>query len=178
LDWNKHFVELIQSNQEKEPRGGNHTDKIELGKRNLHHGVLVIWPKHHSVHIYCRFGMSSFIIGMEQMFNSSPKWKNEAQKSAKHDLRQLLSFCRAEPQRAWTTSGLGKGELTLRLLHYCITLGAREEGLDLLKLLSSNFDSENFEGIQNDQVAQAIADFVSQVSGKPLVDLKFEIQLS
>ena len=178
LDWNKHFVELIQSNQEKEARSGNRKDKIELGKRNLYHGVLVIWPKHHSIPIYCRFGLPSLLIRMGHMLNSSSKWKNEARQSVKSDLRQLLSFYRAEPQRAWTTSGLGKGELTLRLLRFCITLRAREEGLDLLKLLGSNFDSDNFEGIQNDQVARAIADFVSQVSGKPLFDLKFEIQLS
>ena len=52
LDWNKHFVELFQSNQEKEARSGNCKDKIELGKRNLYHGVLVIWPKHHSIPFY------------------------------------------------------------------------------------------------------------------------------
>ena len=178
MDWNKHFVELIQSNQEKEARSENRKDKIELGKRNLYHGVLVIWPKHHSIPFYCRFGLPSLLIRMGHMLNSSSKWKNEARQSVKSDLQQLLSFCRAEPLRAWTTSGLGKGELTLRLLRFCITLRAREEGLDLLKLLGSNFDSENFEGIQNDQVARAIADFVSQVSGKPLFDLKFEIQLS
>ena len=178
LDCNKHFVQLIQSNQEKEARSENRKDKIELGKRNLYHGVLVIWPKHHSIPIYCRFGLPSLLIRMGHILNSSSKWKNEARQSVKSDLRQLLSFCRAEPLRAWTTSGLGKGELTLRLLRFCITLRAREEGLDLLKLLGSKFDSDNFEGIQNDQVARAIADFVSQVSGKPLFDLKFEIQLS
>ena len=112
LDWNKHFVELIQSNQEKEARSGNRKDKIELGKRNLYHGVLVIWPKHHSIPIYCRFGLPSLLIRMGHMLNSSSKWKNEARQSVKSDLRQLLSFCRAEPQRAWTTSGLRKGQLT------------------------------------------------------------------
>jgi hypothetical protein len=52
-------------------------------------------------------------------------------------------------------------------------LQAFEEGFQLLKILGSDFDSENFEGIQNDQVAQAIADFVSQVTGKTLFNIKF-----
>lgn len=173
LDWNKHFVELIQLNKEKEAYFEKCKEKVELSKRNLHNGVIVIWPKHHSVPIYCQFGLPSLLIRMGQMLNSSQNWKDETRQSVKSDLQQLVSFCRAEPQRAWTTPGLGKGELTLRLLRFCITLRAREEGLDVLQLLGSNFDSENFEGIQNDQVAQAIADFVSQVTGKPLFDLKF-----
>jgi 16S rRNA A1518/A1519 N6-dimethyltransferase RsmA/KsgA/DIM1 with predicted DNA glycosylase/AP lyase activity len=99
--------------------------------------------------------------------------KSEERQSVRSDLRQLVSFCRAEPQRAWTTSDLGKGELTLRLLRFCTSLQAFEEGFQLLKILGSDFDSENFEGIQNEQVAQAIADFVSQVTGKTLFNIKF-----
>jgi hypothetical protein len=50
----------------------------------------------------------------------------------------------------------------------CIRLEAREEGLALLKLLGLDFpedqkgignNSENFEGIQNEQVALAISKF-------------------
>ncbi len=74
----------------------------------------------------------------------------------------------------------GNGELTLRLFRFCITLKAREEGIALLKLVCSNFYEESwhgiekFEGIQTEEVAQTIAefvcaDFVRQVSGnKPL----------
>jgi hypothetical protein len=170
LDWDKHFVGLIQSNPEKEVYSENHKVKVELGKRNLHHGVLVIWPKHLSVPIYCRFGLHSLLIRMGHMNSSS---KSEERQSVRSDLRQLVSFCRAEPQRAWTTSDLGKGELTLRLLRFCTSLQAFEEGFQLLKILGSDFDSENFEGIQNEQVAQAIADFVSQVTGKTLFNIKF-----
>jgi hypothetical protein len=42
LDWDKHFVGLIQSNPEKEVYSKNRHVKLELGKRNFHHGVLVI----------------------------------------------------------------------------------------------------------------------------------------
>jgi hypothetical protein len=47
-------------------------------------------------------------------------------------------------------------------------LQAFEEGFQLLKKLGSDLYSENFEGMQNDQVAQAFADFVSQVTGNSL----------
>jgi hypothetical protein len=61
--------------------------------------------------------------------------------------------------------------LTLKLLHFCITLRASEKGFDLMKILSSNFDgdsqdTEMFEGIQTEDVAQAIANFERQVCGK------------
>jgi hypothetical protein len=63
-----------------------------------------------------------------------------------------------------------KGELTLRLLQFCIALRARKEGLDLLKNLGSSFDEdsqdrENFEGIKTEDVALAIAKFECQVCG-------------
>lgn len=75
----------------------------------------------------------------------------------------------------WNEQGKRKGELAPRLLRLCIALQAREEGLALLKILGSNFvcgagisKAESFEGIQNEQVAQTIADFECQVSGKTL----------
>jgi hypothetical protein len=50
------------------------------------------------------------------------------------------------------------------LFRFCITLKAREEGIDLLKLVCSNFYEEShgieFEGIQTEEVAQTIAEFV------------------
>jgi hypothetical protein len=72
LDWDKHFVGLIQSNPEKEVYSENHKVKVELGKRNLHHGVLVIWPKHSS-HLLLVWP-SLLLIRMGHM-NSSPKWE-------------------------------------------------------------------------------------------------------
>jgi hypothetical protein len=167
LNWRTHFVGVLES-EKGDGCSEDFDDQIEFAKKHLENGVLVIWPKHQSIPMYCHYGLVSFLNSIEKSI-ASIKLQEDSRHSAISNLRQLSSFCRAEPLRAWTTSGLGKGELTLRLLRFCITLRAREEGLDLLKLLGSNFDSENFEGIQNDQVAQAIADFVSQVSGKPAV---------
>jgi hypothetical protein len=60
-------------------------------------------------------------------------------------------------------------------------MSAHEEGLDLLKLLGSNFefrgkfDTENFEGIQN-KVTQAISDFLNEVTGKLLLDFNLKVR--
>jgi hypothetical protein len=68
-----------------------------------------------------------------------------------------------------------KGELTWKLLYFCITLRAREEGLTLLETLGADFEehcqellgisTEAFEGIQNELVAKAIAIFQCEVAG-------------
>jgi hypothetical protein len=115
---------------------------------------------------------------MSKSLVSAPNWKEETRQQVKNELRQLISFCCAEPEKVWTLAGMENGELTLRLFRFCITLRAREEGIDLLNLVCSNFyeeshDIEKFEGIQTEEVAQTIAeflcaDFVRQVSGKPL----------
>jgi hypothetical protein len=61
-------------------------------------------------------------------------------------------------------------------------MSAHEEGLDLLKLLGSNFefrgkfDTENVEGIQNEEVAQAISDFLNEVTGKLLLDFNLKVR--
>jgi hypothetical protein len=178
LKSNQHFVGRIEDrfsssrkDQDKkmENRGGNSTE---------HHGVLVIWPKHNSFQMYCRYGLQSLLIWMSKSLVSAPNWKEETQQQAKNELRQLISFCCSEPEKVWALAGMENGELTLRLFRFCITLRAREEGIDLLKLVCSNFyeeshDIEKFEGIQTEEVAQKIAEFlcadlVRQVSGKPL----------
>jgi hypothetical protein len=49
-------------------------------------------------------------------------------------------------------------------------------------LLGSNFefrgkfDTENFEGIQNEEVAQAISDFLNEVTGKLLLDFNLKVR--
>jgi hypothetical protein len=68
-----------------------------------------------------------------------------------------------------------KGELTWKLLYFCITLRAHEEGLALLETLGANFEekcqelleisTEAFEGIQNELVAEAIAKFQCVIAG-------------
>lgn len=105
------------------------------------------------------------------------KWQELAREQLSRDLHQIIAFWCAKPQRVWIEDpDLENGELTLRLLRLCITLRTREGGLALLNAIGSDFNSPTsaedgsnslqlFEGIQNERVAQAIAEFSCQVSG-------------
>jgi hypothetical protein len=113
---------------------------------------------------------------MENLLVSTSHWQNEERKMATRDLHQLISFCCAQPKLVWAGQPeMQKGELTSKLLNFCIALRARDEGLDLLKALGKNFEGHPqelekikagaFEGIQSEQVAQAIAKFQCQIAG-------------
>ncbi|KAI9558955.1 hypothetical protein GHT06_015744 [Daphnia sinensis] len=169
LNWDEQYVGTIQPDQGTVVNYEDRGRQIEIDQTS--YGVLVFWPKLRSFQMYCRFGLHSLILQMCKSLASLPEWTEDTLQSSKSDLRQLISFCGAEPEKAWINSGMEKGELTLRLLRFCISLRAREEGLDLLRILGSNFDEElnsdecNFEGIQNEEVAYAIAKFECQVAG-------------
>jgi hypothetical protein len=123
--------------------------------------------------MYCRYGLRSLLQELE--FKSSTRWLKESVRKATEDLRAVISVCSSDPWHMWKQTGLGKGKLTERLLRLCIDLGAREEGLALIKLLGTDFSlpqegtsniQENFEGIQSEKVAKAIVEFECRVSGK------------
>jgi hypothetical protein len=136
--------------------------------------VLVIWPKHQSVQMYCRYGFHALLENME-VKSSSTSWLKKNQQNATESLRTIISFCSADPWKVWTQTRLAKGELTRRLLRLCIVLRAREEGLSLLKIIASDYPLPQervssmpgtFEGIQTEQVAKAIAELECLVIGK------------
>jgi hypothetical protein len=112
---------------------------------------------------------------MENLLASTSQWQEEERKRVTRDLRQLVHYCCAQPKLVWTNLDMQKGELTWKLLYFCITLRAREEGLTLLKTLGADFEeqcqelleisTEAFEGIQNELVAEAIAKFQCVIAG-------------
>jgi hypothetical protein len=174
LQWDKNFVGIIPSDPKKILEEDTSEDNIEVGKRNLNRGVLLIWPKYFSVQIYCRYGLHSLLVRIGTSLKSTARSNEEARTKALSDLRQLISYCCAEPREVWTKSGMKNGELTQRLLDFCISLRVREEGLYLLKNLALNFDkdsqdTEEFEGIQTEDVALTISKFEHQVCGNVLV---------
>ena len=146
-----------------------------MRQNDFYHCILVIWPKHQSVNMYCRYGIHSLLDRLESSLRSSHKWTEEDRKEIQEDLGKIISFCCAEPHQVWKRNApptKRKGEFTLRLLRLCTALRAREEGLALLKMLGTDFPSSKneksvriFEGIQSEQVAQAIVDFECQITG-------------
>ena len=178
FDWEKQCVgpigNLLKQN-------GNRPDKestvlckggcvTPICQKQYHFSILVIWPKHESLKIYCRHGLDSFLDHMEISLNSS-RGQQDAREKAVQDLRKIISFCCEQPVKVWTKPDAKKGKLTLKLLRLCTSLGAREEGLALLKILGSDFhphdgSTETYEGIQNQRVARAIVEFECDVAGK------------
>jgi hypothetical protein len=143
--------------------------------------ILVIWPKHQSFQMYCRYDLHSFLDSVENLLSlaSAKKGSQEAEenwKTAVKDFKKIMSVCCEEPEKIWgdwVEKAEQKGELTSRLLRLCIALRAREEGLKILKILGRDFKRESkfdkykpFEGIKSEKVAKAMSDFISQVTGK------------
>jgi hypothetical protein len=105
--------------------------------------------------------------------SSALKWKDLVRQQLRRDLHQIIEFWCTKPQRLWI------GDLDLgneRLLRLCITLRTREGGLAILNAIGSYFDAPKskdevssspqlFEGIQNEQVAKAIAEFSLKIAG-------------
>ncbi|EFX61129.1 hypothetical protein DAPPUDRAFT_274571 [Daphnia pulex] len=108
---------------------------------------------------------------MESSQEAEENWK-----TAVEDFKKITSVCCEEPEKIWgdwVEKAEQKGELTSRLLRLCIALRAREEGLEILKILGRDFKRESkfhkykpFEGIKSEKVSKAISDFISQVTGK------------
>jgi hypothetical protein len=149
-------------------------DSWNTTEEHSHYFILVIWPKHQSVQMYCRYGLHALLEKME-VKSSSTSWLKKNQQNATESLRTIISFCSADPWMVWTQTRLEKGELTRRLLNLCIVLRAREEGLSLLKIIASDYPlpqervssmQGTFEGIQTRQVAKAIAELECLVIGK------------
>jgi hypothetical protein len=123
--------------------------------------------------MYCRYGLAMLLNDLESSLTSALGWQTLTQQQLAQDLNKTVEYCCTYPQRIWTQSTLRNGELTLRLLRLCIALRARKEGLEILKILGSEFEIKKkkktlktFEGIQNEQVAQAVVEFVCQSNGE------------
>ena len=148
----------------KEKPSGREPDSVELlskGARMLSYDTpaLFVWPKKKSLDFYFRYGFDVLLDRLESSSNDG---------GGLEDLGRILKCIRKKAARVWTDSnGADRAE---RLLYLCVRLGAKEEGLDLLDLLNTEFSSggteKTFEGIRNDRVAQAVADFECQVGGK------------
>ncbi len=148
---------------------------IVMRQHDFYHCILVIWPKHQSTQMYCRYGPNSLLDRMESSL--SPLYKENARQEVTRDLGKIISFCCAEPLQVWKPNSQQterKGEFTLKLLRLCTVLRAREEGLTFLKVLGTDLvtskeqsakETTFFEGIQSEEVAQAIVDFECQVTG-------------
>ncbi|EFX62815.1 hypothetical protein DAPPUDRAFT_269670 [Daphnia pulex] len=139
LKLNQHFVGRIEDrfstsntnlDQDKkmESRGGD--AEFPAGKRNLHHGVLVIWPKRHSFQIYCRYGvmphsvsdgMASSVprVGSSAM-SSDEDWV-EAAKLKSHE-RNAAAKARTSALKNYDWESVWKGSVTYKDLKFRVAM--------------------------------------------------------
>ena len=145
------------------------------------HAVLFIWPKRQSYQIYCRFGIHSLVNRWEKTLITCSKApvpeQSEAKKEIASELMAIITLCGDKDLRSWSKNIMSKQKITSRLLRLCIDLKAKKEGLALLKVLGTKFNTAanslvDIEGIADENVAQSIAKFENEVVGMQNTKLK------
>lgn len=148
-----------------------------------YHAVLVIQPRFQSILNGCRHQFEDVLKHMEIQLLHIMKFDQRpiAQHQLLDTLRQVISFCWAEPLLTWMNPDPATNDRSRRLLKICIQLRAKKDGLDFLKLLATKFKLNRMktsqdvsksalpdmftEGIRNEKAAKAVADFVTRISG-------------
>ena len=166
----------------------------------FYHSSLIIQPRHQSVFHACRYQFNAVLDYLELHQSrikeaTDPRPYGCEQQQLALTLKYVIAFCRQEPLIAWMDPGSSEtNDRSARLLKLCVELEAKQEGIELLTLLGAKFDrdpkkdSENTshilksglpvrisQGIRDKNVAEAIANFASQVSGNFALFIHFII---
>ena len=149
--------------QRKQQYTGNAGTEVE---RWYHQAVLVAWPKQQTTRIYLEYSFDTVFGNLERqaMPKSIPFSHSISKEDSIGDLREILDFCRTQPWNTWQVPG---SKRVLRLLKLCTHLDAKKEGLAVLDLLSCNG------GIEDYEMAEAIAEFECRVAGKLILLFAF-----
>ena len=134
--------------REEEDQMGNEATSVE---RWYHQAVLIAWPKYRTSRIYLKYNFDSILALLEGQVISKQELVNKEESI--EELRKLLKFC------IWNGSASSDSDRAYRLLILCTYLKARPEGLSLLDVFGKK------EGICDDRVAEAIAEFECRVAG-------------
>ena len=121
--------------------------------------ALCVWPKKESFRMYSKYGFDTLLDLIES-----------SRDDGLDNLCKLLDVVNSNPAQVWRDAETGGAERAGRLLRFCLKLDAKEQGLRLLGLLNAEFSTNNgqktFEGIRDDRVALAVAEFECRVAGK------------
>ena len=116
--------------------------------------VIVIQPRHQSIHRCCHFQFDAALTYLESRLTSCADWK----KMRLHlltCLRCVLQFCQENPLKVWDVPEPIATERTLRLLKICHRLNAESETRFLIEILGQDFKGS---GVRNQLVARSIVD--------------------
>ena len=153
-------------------------ERIMMINRKYYQFLLVAWPKCETADIYLRYNFYAFLLLIERrvsMISGKAQFSDSrsSRSAAIEDLRKILVFYAktshnpAQESLKWNNGIVSR--TTLRLLKLCTRLEAKNEGLAVLNLLAKE------EGISDDQVAAAIAEFQCNVAGMIIFFLLFRI---
>ena len=150
----------------------------EEDKVIFYHAALVIQPKTQSVFHACRHQLDAVLDYLEfhasEIQKISTTFCPSACKQPLAILRLVISYCQANPLLTWKHPE--SNQRSRRLLELCLNFKAKQEGLKLLESMGNevilNFPTPHnsipnmfVEGIRDDLVAKAVANFVTQISG-------------
>ena len=99
--------------------------------------VLIIWPRQKTngwIDFRCFHSFDSLLEGMELMRPTAP--------GSLDVLQQVVDFCKSHPFYVWNGHPTRDAKRCRRLLWLCVHFGARQEGLDLLRLMGQDFEPD------------------------------------
>ena len=152
-----------------------------IGEVLFCHAALVIQPKTQTVLHACRYQLDAVLDYLEFHASEIKKmpatFRPSACKQPLAILRQVTLYCYNNPLQAWKYPEIN--QRSQRLLELCLIFKAKQEGLKLLESMGNemipnsptsqnNIPNMFVEGIRDDLVAKAVADFVTQISGNYL----------
>lgn len=186
LDVKTQMIGSFQVTLEREPN-----ESVEC--YDYCYAALIIQPRDESIRLSCRRSFDAVLdhlekripVALEEECLVQARWREQLL----FDLRAVLEFCRNDPLKVWCKPAVIDCDLSItkRLWHLCLRLRAREEGLALLKLLSSEIpvkpNEDEFELgavglrfnngqvysfcelIRDHDIVRLIAEFVCNVAG-------------
>ena len=113
--------------------------------------VIVIQPRHQSIHRCCHFQFDDALSYLESRLTSGAKMRLHSLKC----LDCVLQFCQENPLKVWDVLEPMATERTLRLLKICHRLNAFSEARFLIEILGQDFKGS---GVRNELVARSIVD--------------------
>lgn len=155
-------------------------------KVKYYHYVLVIQPRHQAVNHACRYELDALLGYLKSQLlrekTSTVYDPLQYVRQQKQILKQVISFCRDTPGLlSWADPWSARNERFTCLLEMCTKMQAKEEGLQLLEILSEEIGSspENTINEQSNLLTEdpeeslknkvkmtgAIAEFVCKASG-------------
>lgn len=135
--------------------------------------VIVIQPRHQSVHRCCLLKFDAILDHLEIRLSSFDSKVTRLQ--SLECLGQILSYCQDEPLKVWDVPAAEAAERTRRLLTICKDLESQKDGLQLIQILGEdvvkipkseqNSSQVFYEGVRDESVARSIVQLLLNAGG-------------